>query len=46
MVPFRSMLRQRALAGNTAPVRLLYSARSLPDVIYRGELDQGAEGVR
>ena len=46
VVPFRSMLRQRALAGNTAPVRLLYSARSLPDVIYRGELDQGAEGVQ
>ncbi len=39
------MLRHRVRAGNTAPVRLLYSARSLPDVIYRGELDQAAEGV-
>ena len=38
IVPFRSMLRHRAAVGSTAPVRLLYSARSLDDVIYREEL--------
>ena len=40
IVPFRSMLRHRQAApgdGDTA-VRLLYSARSLQDVIYREEL--------
>jgi len=38
IVPFRSMLRHRqAVAGDVA-VRLLYSARSLQDVIYRDEL--------
>jgi ferredoxin-NADP reductase len=40
VVPFRSILRHRAQIGSVAPVRLLYSARSLPDVIYRPELDQ------
>jgi ferredoxin-NADP reductase len=38
VVPFRSMLRHRAAAESTTPVRLLYSARSLPEVIYRDEL--------
>jgi ferredoxin-NADP reductase len=45
VVPFRSMLRHRERTGATAPVRLLYSARSLPDVIYRAELDKAPEGV-
>jgi ferredoxin-NADP reductase len=39
VVPFRSILRHRARIGSTAPVRLLYSARSLADVIYHAELD-------
>jgi ferredoxin-NADP reductase len=39
VVPFRSMLRHRARSGSAVPVRLLYSARSVPDVIYRAELD-------
>ena len=39
VVPLRSILRSRARAGSIVPVRLLYSARSLPDVIYRQELD-------
>jgi ferredoxin-NADP reductase len=39
IVPLRSILRYRAQAGSDVPVRLLYSARSLPDVIYRAELD-------
>ncbi len=39
IVPLRSMLRHRARTGSAVPARLLYSARSLPDVIYRAELD-------
>src|SRR5258708_22578666 len=39
IVPLRSILRSREQAGNMVPARLLYSARSLPDVIYRAELD-------
>ncbi|MGO8958164.1 MAG: ferredoxin reductase [Streptosporangiaceae bacterium] len=39
IVPLRAILRSRARAGSTVPARLLYSARSLPDVIYREELD-------
>ena len=38
VVPLRSMLRHRATAGPDVPSRLLYSARSLDDVIYREEL--------
>ena len=45
VVPFRSMLRHRERTGASAPVRLLYSARSLPDVIYRTELDKEPDGV-
>ena len=43
IVPLRSMLRHRAAVGSTAPARLLYSARSLADVIYRDELTRLAE---
>ena len=32
------MLRHHRATGSTVPVRLLYSARSLDDVIYRDEL--------
>jgi ferredoxin-NADP reductase len=35
-----SMLRHRAAAGGRVPTRLLYSSRSLPDVIYRDELER------
>lgn len=38
VVPLRAMLRHRALTGSTVPVRLLYSARTIGDVIYRDEL--------
>ena len=41
VVPLRSILRHRRRSGSDVPARLLYSARTLPDVIYRGELDQG-----
>jgi ferredoxin-NADP reductase len=39
VVPLRSILRHRARTGSSTPARLLYSARSLNDVIYRTELD-------
>ena len=39
VVPLISMARTRARAGETAPMRLLYSSRSLEDVIYRDELE-------
>jgi ferredoxin-NADP reductase len=46
VVPFRSMLRHHRAIESTVPVRLLYSARSLAEVIYRDELLRiGADGV-
>jgi ferredoxin-NADP reductase len=45
VVPLRAMLRHRQRAGNDLPVRLLYSSRSLDDVIYREELDTASDGV-
>ncbi len=38
VVPLRSMLRHHRAIGSTVPARLLYSARSLAEVIYRDEL--------
>jgi ferredoxin-NADP reductase len=35
-----SMLRHRARLGSDDPATLLYSSRSIDDVIYRTELDQ------
>ena len=40
LVPVMAMLRHRAAAGGEAPTRLLYSARSLEDVLYREELER------
>ncbi len=40
VVPLRSMLRHHGAIGSTVPVRLLYSARSLDDVIYRDEVER------
>jgi ferredoxin-NADP reductase len=40
VVPLRSMLRHHDATGSTIPTRLLYSARSPQDVIYRDELDR------
>jgi ferredoxin-NADP reductase len=45
VVPLRAMLRHRSIAGSDVPARLLYSSRSLEDVIYRDELDQLAGGA-
>jgi len=46
VVPFRSILRHRNDIGSTTPTRLLYSARSLADIIYRAELDMPRDGVQ
>jgi ferredoxin-NADP reductase len=35
-----AMLRHRAAVGSRVPARLLYSARSADDLIYREELDR------
>jgi ferredoxin-NADP reductase len=39
VVPLAAMLRHRTALGDSTPMRLLYSSRSLEDVIYREELD-------
>jgi ferredoxin-NADP reductase len=46
VVPLCSMLRHRLRTGSDVPARLLYSSRTLPDVIYRGELDHYGDGVQ
>jgi ferredoxin-NADP reductase len=43
VVPFRAMLRDWAASGRVVPARLLYSARTLEDVIYRSEFERVAE---
>jgi ferredoxin-NADP reductase len=40
VVPLMAMARQRAADGDRVPTRLLYSARSWEDVIYREELSR------
>ena len=40
VVPLMAMLRHRARAANKRPAHLLYSSRTLADVIYRQELDR------
>jgi ferredoxin-NADP reductase len=42
VVPFRAMLRHHQASGSEVPARLLYSARTLDDVIYREELATSA----
>jgi ferredoxin-NADP reductase len=44
IVPLRAIVRHRALSGSTTPTRLLYSVRSLSEIIYRDELDALAGG--
>jgi ferredoxin-NADP reductase len=46
IVPLRAILRHRLLSGSDVAVRLLYSARTLADVIYRSELDQAPAGTQ
>ncbi len=45
IVPLRAMLRHRQRSGSAIPARLLYSSRTLPDVIYQYELSRYADGV-
>jgi len=45
VVPLRAMVRHRQRAGSDVPVRLLYSSRTLDDVIYREELDEVRDGI-
>ena len=45
IVPLRSIVRHRRRAGSNVPVRLLYSARTWEDVIYRDELGGYHDGV-
>jgi ferredoxin-NADP reductase len=45
IVPLRAILRQREHSGSDTPVRLLYSARTLTELIYRDELDRHHDGV-
>ncbi len=42
--PLMAMIRHRAARSSSVPTRLLYSARSLEDVIYRAELERLAAG--
>jgi ferredoxin-NADP reductase len=42
--PLMAMIRHRVAGASTVPLRLLYSSRSLMDVIYRDELDRLAAG--
>lgn len=44
IVPLYSILRHRAAVRSAVPTRLLYSARSIDDVIYRSELIRLATG--
>ncbi|MGV8839636.1 MAG: ferredoxin reductase [Bauldia sp.] len=39
VVPLMAMLRHRAATGSTTPALLLYSSRTLADIIFREELD-------
>jgi len=38
--PLMAMIRHRVARGSGVPTRLLYSSRSLEDVIYRDEIDR------
>ena len=44
LVPLMAMLRHRAASSSTVDTRLLLSARSLEDVLYRAELEKLAAG--
>ncbi len=45
VVPLRSIIRHRERTGAAAKARLLYSSRSLADVIYRDELERYDSGL-
>ena len=48
VVPLMAMIRHRVAVGSSTPMRLLYSSRSIDDVVYRAELEEvgtGADGI-
>ena len=45
IVPLRAILRQREHSGSDVPVKVLYSARTFSELIYRDELDHYHDGV-
>jgi ferredoxin-NADP reductase len=45
IVPLRAMIRHRRRSESDVPTRLLYSSRSLEDVIYRDELAEADSGL-
>jgi ferredoxin-NADP reductase len=45
VAPLRSIMRHHRSIGSTVPVRLLYSARSLAEVIYRQELQAAGDAA-
>ena len=45
VVPLRAIVRHRRRSVSDVPARLLYSSRSLEDVIYRAELDEPDPGL-
>jgi ferredoxin-NADP reductase len=45
IVPLRAILRHRSQTLSSVPVRLLYSVRSLPEVIYAAELAEPQAGA-
>ncbi len=40
IAPLMAMIRHRLASGSAAPIRLLYSSRSVDDIIYREELER------
>jgi ferredoxin-NADP reductase len=46
VVPLRAILRHRRRSGSDVPVRLLYSSRTIDDMIYREELETAADGIQ
>jgi ferredoxin-NADP reductase len=46
VAPFRSIVRHHQAVDSDVPLRLLYSARALDDVLYRSELEQLAASDR
>jgi ferredoxin-NADP reductase len=45
IVPLRAILRHRRRTASAVPARLLYSSRTLADVIYRAELEEPVGGL-
>jgi ferredoxin-NADP reductase len=45
VAPLRAIVRHRQRIGSDVPVRLLYSSRTLADIIYREELDSYGDGI-